>query len=120
MLEKCEETRLILNWKKCHFMVREGIVLRHKISHARLEVDPQRLMWLANYHHPQIAKPHSNLLCADQPYDFDEKCNQMFQTIKDALTSTSILITPDWSEPFQLMCDVSDVVGMSYIGSKEK
>ena len=32
VLNKCEETNLMLNWKKCHFMVREGIVLGHKIS----------------------------------------------------------------------------------------
>ena len=32
MLARCEETNLMLNWEKCHFMVREGIVLGHKIS----------------------------------------------------------------------------------------
>ncbi|TYK05725.1 Retrovirus-related Pol polyprotein from transposon 17.6 [Cucumis melo var. makuwa] len=38
VLEKCEETRLVLNWKKCHFMVREGIVLGYKIFEAGLDV----------------------------------------------------------------------------------
>ncbi|GJR59760.1 DNA-directed DNA polymerase [Tanacetum coccineum] len=32
MLARCEETNLVLNWEKCHFMVKEGIVLGHKIS----------------------------------------------------------------------------------------
>ena len=32
MLIRCEETNLVLNWEKCHFMVQEGIVLRHRIS----------------------------------------------------------------------------------------
>ena len=27
LLKRCHETYLILNWEKCHFMVREGIVL---------------------------------------------------------------------------------------------
>ena len=27
----CEETNMVLNWEKCHFMVREGIVLGHRI-----------------------------------------------------------------------------------------
>lgn len=27
MLKRCEETNLVLNWEKCHFMVKEGIVL---------------------------------------------------------------------------------------------
>ncbi len=32
VLKRCEETHLVLNWEKCHFMVTEGIVLGHKIS----------------------------------------------------------------------------------------
>ena len=32
VLTRCEETNLVLNWEKCHFMVEEGIVLGHKIS----------------------------------------------------------------------------------------
>ncbi|GJR03073.1 reverse transcriptase domain-containing protein [Tanacetum coccineum] len=39
MLARCEETNLVLNWEECHFMVREGIVLGHKISKAGIEVD---------------------------------------------------------------------------------
>ncbi|GJW05438.1 reverse transcriptase domain-containing protein [Tanacetum coccineum] len=37
MLARCEETNLVLNWEKCHFMVKEGIVLGHKISKAGIE-----------------------------------------------------------------------------------
>ena len=32
VLVRCEETNLVLNWEKCHFMVQEGIVLGHRIS----------------------------------------------------------------------------------------
>ena len=39
VLKRCVETNLVLNWKKCHFMVREGIVLGHKISSKGIEVD---------------------------------------------------------------------------------
>ena len=38
-LIRCEETNLVLNWEKCHFMVKEGIVLRHRISDRGIEVD---------------------------------------------------------------------------------
>ncbi|XP_019459931.1 PREDICTED: uncharacterized protein LOC109359691 [Lupinus angustifolius] len=31
VLERCEQTNLVPNWEKCHFMVTEGIVLGHKI-----------------------------------------------------------------------------------------
>jgi hypothetical protein len=39
MLKRCEEANLVLNWEKWHFMVKEGIVLGHKVSGAGLEVE---------------------------------------------------------------------------------
>jgi len=39
LCERYEETNLVLNWEKCHFMVQEGIVLGHKISDKGIEVD---------------------------------------------------------------------------------
>ncbi|GJR57914.1 reverse transcriptase domain-containing protein [Tanacetum coccineum] len=39
MLQRCKDAHLVLNWEKCHFMVKEGIVLGHKVSSAGLEVD---------------------------------------------------------------------------------
>ena len=37
VLKRCEETHLVLNWEKCHFMVQEGIVLGHKVSKMGLK-----------------------------------------------------------------------------------
>ena len=42
-LQRCEETNLVLNWEKCHFMVNEGIVLGHKISERGIEVDKAKV-----------------------------------------------------------------------------
>ncbi|GJR42496.1 hypothetical protein Tco_1310599 [Tanacetum coccineum] len=39
MLQLCEDAHLVLNWEKCHFMVKEGIVLGHKVSEAGLEFE---------------------------------------------------------------------------------
>nr|GEY79639.1 RNA-directed DNA polymerase homolog [Tanacetum cinerariifolium] len=39
MLKRCEETKLVLNWEKCHFMVKEGIVLEHKVSVLGQRID---------------------------------------------------------------------------------
>ncbi|GJX56544.1 reverse transcriptase domain-containing protein [Tanacetum coccineum] len=39
ILQHCKDAHLVLNWEKCHFMVKEGIVLGHKVSGAGLEVD---------------------------------------------------------------------------------
>ena len=43
VLKRCQEADLILNWEKCHFMVREGIVLGHKISEKEIEVDKAKI-----------------------------------------------------------------------------
>ncbi|GKF54891.1 reverse transcriptase domain-containing protein, partial [Tanacetum coccineum] len=43
MLQRCKDAYLVLNWKKCHFMVKEGIVLGHKVSSIRLEVDKAKI-----------------------------------------------------------------------------
>ena len=43
VLQRCEETNLVLNWEKCHFMVNEGIVLGHKVSERGIEVDKAKV-----------------------------------------------------------------------------
>ncbi|GKB03112.1 reverse transcriptase domain-containing protein [Tanacetum coccineum] len=43
MLKRCEDTNLVLNWEKCHFMVKESIVLGHKISMSGIEVDKAKV-----------------------------------------------------------------------------
>ena len=43
VLNCCEETNLVLNWEKCHFMVQEGIVLGHKVSKQGIEVDKAKI-----------------------------------------------------------------------------
>ena len=43
VLVRCEETNLMMNWEKCHFMVQEGIVLGHRISARGIEVDKTKI-----------------------------------------------------------------------------
>ncbi|GJU08409.1 reverse transcriptase domain-containing protein [Tanacetum coccineum] len=42
-VEHCKDAHFVLNWEKCHFLVKEGIVLGHKVSSARLEVDKAKI-----------------------------------------------------------------------------
>nr|GEX09860.1 DNA-directed DNA polymerase [Tanacetum cinerariifolium] len=51
MLQRCEDTNLVLNWKKCHFMVKEGIVLGHKIFKFGIEVDRAKVDVIAKLPH---------------------------------------------------------------------
>ena len=48
-LIRCEETNLVLNWEKCHFMVEEGIVLGHQISKRGIEVDKAKIKTIGSY-----------------------------------------------------------------------
>nr|GEU84657.1 reverse transcriptase domain-containing protein [Tanacetum cinerariifolium] len=43
MLQCCKDAHLVLNWEKCHFMVKEGIMLRHKVSSTGLKVDKAKI-----------------------------------------------------------------------------
>ncbi|GJV57798.1 reverse transcriptase domain-containing protein [Tanacetum coccineum] len=56
MLKRCEDTNLVLNWEKCHFMVKEGIVLGHKISKFEIEVDRAKVDVIAKLPHPTTVK----------------------------------------------------------------
>ena len=49
VLQRCREKNLVLNWKKCHFMVQEGIVLGHLISSKRLEVDKEKIATIQTF-----------------------------------------------------------------------
>nr|GEY21775.1 reverse transcriptase domain-containing protein [Tanacetum cinerariifolium] len=56
ILQRCEDTNLVLNWEKCHFMVKEGIVLGHKISKSRIEVDRAKVNVIAKLPYPTFVK----------------------------------------------------------------
>nr|GEZ47777.1 reverse transcriptase domain-containing protein [Tanacetum cinerariifolium] len=56
MLQRCEDTNLVLNWEKCHFMVKEGIVLGYKISKKGLEVDRSKVDVIAKLPYPTTVK----------------------------------------------------------------
>ncbi|GJZ17706.1 reverse transcriptase domain-containing protein, partial [Tanacetum coccineum] len=80
MLKRCEDPNLVLNWEKCHFMVKEGIVIGHKISKSGIEVEKAKVDVIAKLAHPTSKK----------------------------LTEALILVAPDRDLPFEIMCDASD------------
>ncbi|GKE42889.1 reverse transcriptase domain-containing protein, partial [Tanacetum coccineum] len=83
MLERCEDTKLALNWEKSHFMVKEGIVLGHKISRKGIEVDKAKVDVISKLPHP-----------------------------------TTILIAPNWDQPFEITCDASDYATSAILGQR--
>ncbi|GKB42915.1 reverse transcriptase domain-containing protein [Tanacetum coccineum] len=106
MLKRCEDTNLVLNWEKCHFMIKEGIVLGHKISKSRIEVDRAKVDVIAKLPHPtsvkgiqtfldhvgfyrrfiqdfsKIARPMTHLLEKETPIVFSKECIKAFNILK--------------------------------------
>ncbi|GKA03482.1 reverse transcriptase domain-containing protein [Tanacetum coccineum] len=105
MLKRCEDTKLALNWEKSHFMVKEGIVLGHKISRKGIEVDKAKVDVFSKLPHPTTVK---GIKKKNTPFIFSEDCILAFQTLKKKLTEAPILIAPNWDQPFEIMCDASD------------
>nr|GEY58535.1 reverse transcriptase domain-containing protein [Tanacetum cinerariifolium] len=132
MLKRCEDTHLVLNWEKCHFMCKEGIVLGHKILKSEIEVDRAKVDVIAKLPHSttvkgvrsflghagfyrrfipdfsKIARPMTQFLEKETPFVFSKDCIHAFKTLKKKLTEAPILVVPDWNLPFELMCDASD------------
>ncbi|KAI5328130.1 hypothetical protein L3X38_027526 [Prunus dulcis] len=143
VLTRCKETNLILNWEKCHFMVRQGIVLGHVVSNKGIQVDKAKINIITNLPPPSsvkgvrsflghagfyrrfikkfssISRPLCNLLAKDAVFEFDEICMKAFTTLKKELTSAPIIIAPDWSLPFEIMCDASDFAIGAVLGQKK-
>ncbi|GJR76935.1 reverse transcriptase domain-containing protein [Tanacetum coccineum] len=144
MLKRCEDTNLVLNWEKCHFMVKEGIVLGHKISKSGIEVDKAKVDVIAKLPHPtsvkgvrsflghagfyrrfiqdfsKIARPMTHLLEKETPFIFSKECIEAFNILKKKLTEAPILVAPDWDLPFEIMCDASDYAVGAVLGQRAK
>ncbi|CAA7041260.1 unnamed protein product [Microthlaspi erraticum] len=142
VLQRCEETNLVLNWEKCHFMVREGIVLGHKISEKGIELDRAKVDVMLQLPVPKtvkdirsflghagfyrrfikdfskIARPLTRLLCKETDFEFDEECHKSWTLLKDALVSAPIVQAPNWDHPFEIMCDASDYAVGAVLGQK--
>ncbi|GJT52819.1 reverse transcriptase domain-containing protein [Tanacetum coccineum] len=130
--------------KKESFMVKEGIVLGHKISKNGIEVDKAKVDVIAKLPHPttvkgvrsflghagfyrrfikdfsKISRPMTHLLEKNTPFIFSNECIQAFETLKKKLTEAPILIAPDWDLPFELMCDASDFAIGAVLGQRHE
>nr|GEZ58879.1 reverse transcriptase domain-containing protein [Tanacetum cinerariifolium] len=101
MLKRCEDTKSALNWEKSHFMVKEGIVLGHKISKKEIKVEKAKIEVISKLPHPTTAKGIRSFL------GHTEK-----------LTEAPILIAPNWDQPFELMYDASDFAVEAVLGQR--
>ena len=123
-------------------MVTEGIVLGHRISTARLEVDKAKVSIIKTLLPPttvkgirsflghagfyrrfirdfsKIAKPLCRLLEKDAKFNFDVFCQSSFEKIRSRLVKAPIMAKPDWTKEFEIMCDASDYAMGAVLGQK--
>ena len=134
---------LVLNWEKCHFMLNQGIILRHVISNKGIEVDKAKVELISKLPPPtnvkavrqflghagfyrrfikdfsKIAKPLCELLVKDTKFVWDERCQKSFEELKLHLTTVPIVRAPNWKLPFEVMCDANDFAIGAVIGQRE-
>ncbi|GKC27993.1 hypothetical protein Tco_1035287 [Tanacetum coccineum] len=116
---KVRRQQSLSNWEKSHFMVKEGIVLGHKISKKGIEVGKAKIDVIAKLPHPttvkgvqsflghagfyrrfikdfsKISRSITHLLEKNTPFIFSNECIQAFETLKKKLIEAPILIAPD-------------------------
>ena len=133
----------MLNWEKCHFMVHQGIVLRHIISKKGIEVGKAKVELIVKLSSPttvkgvrqfighagfyrrfikdfsKLAKPLCELLVKDAKFVWDDRCQRSIEELKLLLTTAPIMRPPNWQLPFEVMCDASDFA-IGVILGKEK
>jgi hypothetical protein len=143
VLKRCVDTNLVLNSKKCHFMVEQGIVLGHVVSYRGIEVDRAKIEVIQSFPYPtnvrevhsflghagfyrrfirdfsKISSPLCELLKKDVTFDFDETCKKAYDELKSRLTSAPIIQASDWTLPFEIMCDASDYAMGAVLGQNK-
>ncbi|XP_016164942.1 uncharacterized protein LOC107607508 [Arachis ipaensis] len=119
VLERCTNTNLVLNFEKCHFMVKQGIVLGHIVSKDGISVDPAKIDVILSLPYPssmreirsflghagfyrrfikdfsKVALPLSRLLQKDVEFHFSEDCKEAFDKLKEALITAPIVQGPN-------------------------
>ena len=142
ILKVCVRKRLVMSWEISHFMVREGVVLRHLVWGKGLEVDKAKIEVIQNLplqatlrdlrsflrhvgfycrfirDFAKVSKPLTTLLCKDKKIFIDKEGERAFEMLKLALIEAPILQSPNWDLPFEIMCDALDFAVGAVLGHR--
>nr|XP_009785879.1 PREDICTED: uncharacterized protein LOC104234082 [Nicotiana sylvestris] len=124
-------------------MVQKSIVLGHRVSRSGIEVDKPKVEAVEKLPPPisvkgirsflghtgfyqrfikdfsKIATPLCMLLEKDVTFNFDDACLKAFKELKKKLVTAPIIVAPNWSVPFELMSDASDLVIGVVLGQRK-
>jgi hypothetical protein len=142
VLQRLRDCQLYAKLSKCEFWISEVIFLGHIINQEGLVVDPKKVKAILDWKAPKdvrgiksfigmadyyrrfikgfskIARPMTTLLAKKVEFKSTPACQKSFETLKEKLTTTPILILPDVHKPFSVYCDAS-YTGLGYVLMKE-
>ncbi|WVZ85175.1 hypothetical protein U9M48_032125 [Paspalum notatum var. saurae] len=131
VLEKLRRNQLYGKFSKCKFWLEKITLLGHVWTTEGVSVDPEKIEAVSNWKTPRnvteirsflglakyyrrfienfsrIAKPMTELLKDKVSFEWNDKCEESFQCLKDKLTTTPVLTLPDLRKDFVVYCDAS-------------
>ena len=131
VFQRLREADLKLKASKCNFFKKHIQYLGHLVSGEGIEPLPEKLeavrkmpppttpkevrqfLGLVGYYRKfvpkfaDIARPLTNLTKLDVPYEWDNRCQEAFEFLKQMLLKEPILKYPDPSKPYTLFTDAS-------------
>ncbi|CAN6679116.1 unnamed protein product [Malus baccata var. baccata] len=128
VLQRCEETNLVLNWE--NVSVNDIEVDKAKIETISKLPPPTSIKGVRNFlghagfyrrfikDFSKITKPLCNLLLKEAEFVFDSSCFEAFNVLKMKLTTAPVIVAPDWELPFEIMCDASDYAIGAVLGQR--
>ena len=132
VLEKLREEKLYAKFSKCEFWIKQVAFLGHIVSEAGIHVDPSKIQTIENWKAPKtpteirqflglagyyrrfirnfskIAKPLTSLTQKGVSFNWEDKQEEAFQQLKQALCSAPVLSLPEGNDDFIVYCDASN------------
>jgi hypothetical protein len=133
VLRRLEKANMKLSPKKCHFLKTKVAYLGHVVSHGSIQPHPDKVKAISEYPRPtnekqlrqflglasyyrrfirnfsSIASPLYRLLEKKVPYTWCNACESAFSTLKHLLANDVTLAFPDFSKPFRVTTDASNI-----------
>eukprot|EP01018_Ginkgo_biloba_P029284 Gb_13706 [translate_table: standard] len=142
-LERCQQSQLALSDEKSKMLVTKGIVLGYYISTKGIEMDPTKIQSILSIPTPHkqrdvrsflgkvgfykrfiekfslIVAPLNKLLSKDAKFEWTDKCEEAYNELKSRLSTPPILCGPNWTLPFHVHTDASDIGLGAVLGQKD-